>query len=73
MSRTGGGRGTNQYSIKGVGKVRAPDNGRRASLPEVQLRVDVHQTSYGATPIDPDHFEFLQPIPSTQGANISTP
>ena len=31
----------------------------------MQLRVDVRQTSSGATPIDADHFEFL--LPEHQG------
>lgn len=58
MSRTGGGPGTNQYG-RGRGKSARPQAIPRAA--EVALGVSAHDMTYGATPIEPDHYQFLLP------------
>lgn len=56
MSRTGGGPGTNQFGVRGVGKSSAQSHGRE---PEITLPTSVHDVQYGATPLDPDYYDFL--------------
>lgn len=58
MSRTGGGRGTNGYKIRGSAK-QTNDGGAKAE--QKVSPASVHDPVYGSSPIDPDHFEFLLP------------
>ena len=57
MSKTGGGRRTNQHKIRGRSVVTP---GRGTSEPEVSLG-SVHDVNYGETPLDVDAYEFLTP------------
>lgn len=63
MSKTGGGRGTNQYAIKGVGKSRRSQGDlvhQHQEAPLVDLTLpplpdwDLYDAEYGETPIDED-------------------
>lgn len=65
MSKTGGGRGTNQYGRKGVGKrastYQRPGPEVTLDVPVEQTGWDISSTQHGETPIDEDAREFLTP------------
>jgi Fic-DOC domain mobile mystery protein B len=56
MSKTGGGRGTNQYRVKGTDKAKRATG----SSPRFPTSNDeMHATPTGATPVDEDYREFF--------------
>jgi len=65
LSKTGGGRGTNQYRVKGAGKTALSkrDNqnpeGDPILAPEPNREWDLHAVQFGETPIDEDARDFL--------------
>lgn len=67
MSRTGGGRGTNQYGLNGVGKSNSSKSKIRSESDVELVAVDrdrdwsIHETQYGQTPIGEDDRVFLTP------------
>lgn len=63
MSKTGGGPGSNQYGLKGVGKPSGVGDDKANPESSVDLGVerewDLHHVQYGETPIDEVAREFL--------------
>lgn len=66
MSKTGGGRGSNQYRIKGTGKPdpsggtgKNPESEVGLLVPDANREWDLHSVQFGETPIDEDVRDFL--------------
>jgi Fic-DOC domain mobile mystery protein B len=66
LSKTGGGRGTNQYGVKGAGKTvpskkdnRNPEGKIELLAPDPNREWDLHTVQFGETPLDEDARDFL--------------